>query len=39
MNKYKLVVSVRVSNFVEIEAENEAIKIVSEKYYNGTGRK
>lgn len=35
MNKYKLVVSVRVSNFVEIEAENEAIKIVSEKYYNG----
>lgn len=37
MNKYKLVVSVRVSNFVEIEAdsENEAIKIASEKYYNG----
>ena len=31
MNKYKLVVSIRVSNFVEIEA----IKIVSEKYYNG----
>lgn len=37
MNKYKLVVSVSVSNFVEIEAENEneAIKIASEKYYNG----